>query len=36
MKLFMISIVLVGILTIAAVIVIAVIATRKMDKRRDK
>jgi len=35
MKLFMISIVLVGILTIAAVIVIAVVETRNMDKRRD-
>jgi len=36
MKLFMIFIALMGIVTIAAVIVIAVVETRKMDKRRDK
>jgi len=35
MKLFMISILLMGILTIAAVIVIAVIETRNMDKRKN-
>jgi len=36
MKVFMISLVLIGILTTAVVIVIAVIETRNMDKRKDK